>query len=76
MSKTMTAEERYTRDPHFHALVHQLYDLLIGARFTSTELREALILALIKYEREHPRPMSFSSTEATRWAELLEPRKE
>ena len=67
----LTAEERYIRDPHFHGLVRQLYQLISGAQFTPTELREALVLALTQYEWEHPRSMCFSDVQ--RWAEQLEP---
>jgi len=67
----MTAEERYTRDPEFHALVSQLYQLISGARFTPTELREALILALTQYEWEHPRPLALGGDEARKYMSLL-----
>jgi hypothetical protein len=59
----MTAEERYTRDPEFHALVHQLLNQIEAGRFTPTELREAVILAATKYEMYHIRQMRLGSVE-------------
>lgn len=46
----LTPEERYQRDPIFHALVECLLAELIRADFTPTELREAVILAATIHE--------------------------
>lgn len=46
----MTAEERYTQDPHFHALVDTLRALVDRGRFTPTALRQALGLVLAHRE--------------------------
>ncbi len=51
----MLPNERYMRDPVFHALVDRLYEAIAGAQFTPTELREAVILAATKYEMTHVR---------------------
>jgi hypothetical protein len=48
---TMMPEERYNRDPQFHQLVNVLMGCIRRAEFTPTELREAVILAAIKYEQ-------------------------
>ena len=48
---TMLPEERYQRDPQFHQLVDILTGCIRRAEFTPTELREAVILAAIKYEQ-------------------------
>ena len=52
----MTAEERYQNDPTFHALVDTLHNQIVNAQFTPSELREAVMLAAIKYEMTHARP--------------------
>lgn len=43
-------DERYQRDDHFHALVDMLESCIHAARYTPTELREAAMLAAIRYE--------------------------
>lgn len=53
----LTPEERYLRDPVFHALVHTLRAALHGGTFTPTELREAAILAAAAHEAETIRPL-------------------
>jgi hypothetical protein len=52
----MTPEERYGRDPKFHLLVDLLTQQIIECEYTPTELREAAILAAIRYETFHARP--------------------
>lgn len=51
----MTPEERYRRDPAFHHLVDVLFQQIMVSNFTPTELREAVMLAAIKYEQETTR---------------------
>ena len=46
----MSPEERYQCDPWFHRLVDMLTHFIIEAKFTPSELREAAILAAIRYE--------------------------
>ena len=53
---TMTAQERYQTDPQFRTLVEMMYKAIISAKFTPTEMREAAILASIKYEMSMPHP--------------------
>jgi len=45
--KTLT--ERYKDDPEWHCLVDKLEQLIEQAKFTPSELREACILASIRY---------------------------
>lgn len=47
----MSAEERYHRDPMFHALVESLYAAIDNLQLTPTEIREAAMLAQLKYEQ-------------------------
>lgn len=46
----LTPEERYQRDPSFHALVHILRGELQKGNYTPTELREACLLAATFHE--------------------------
>lgn len=59
----MTPEERYLTDPMFHALVDRLGQEIQQARFTPSELREAVILAAIQYEMRNPMPRSWQDDE-------------
>lgn len=54
----MTKEERYKRDPAFARVVDMLYMALKEIPMTPTEIREAAVMASIKYEFENPRPVS------------------
>lgn len=55
-------DERYRRDPAFKQLVDMLYMFFKKAEFSPTELREAVMLAQIKYEQhQSPRPIFFST---------------
>jgi len=49
--------ERYERDPSYRALVDSLMSAIHQAQYTPTELREAVILAAIRYEERFPRPI-------------------
>ena len=53
--------DRYANDAEFKALVDTFFDLIVNMhdRFTPFELRQALVLALIKYEELTLRPLSF-----------------
>ena len=42
--------DRYLRDANFKQLVDVMYSLICAGEFTGTEIREAAILALTKYE--------------------------
>lgn len=54
MSRLMSAEERYHRDPLFHELVESLYAAIDNLQLTPTEIREAAMLAMLKYEQRRP----------------------
>lgn len=49
--------ERYHTDAHFRQLVDMLYIAVEQAQFTPTEIREAVMLAQIKFEELHIRPL-------------------
>lgn len=53
----MTPQERYARDPDFHKLVDLLTNFVIRCEFSPTELREAAVLAAIRYEQQYARPV-------------------
>lgn len=50
-----TPREKYMNDPEYNQLVRLLEDFIERARFTSSELREAAVLASINYEMRHVR---------------------
>ena len=53
--KMKTPKEKYMNDPEYHHLVSTLEGLIVQARFTPSELREACLLASINYEMRHVR---------------------
>ena len=50
-----TPKEKYMNDPEYNHLVTFLEQMIEQARFTPSELREAVILACINYEMRHVR---------------------
>lgn len=50
----LAPEIRYLKDPYFKQLVDMMESYLHLAQFTPTELREAAMLAAIKYDMESP----------------------
>lgn len=48
-------------DPLFKGLVDSLYKMIADLEMTPTEVREAAMLATIKYEQEHFRPLHWLS---------------
>ena len=50
----MTPREKYMRDPEYHALVAMLESFIERCQFSPTELREAALLACIRYEERRP----------------------
>ncbi len=56
----MTIDERFRNDPEFCALVKNFEALISSAKFTPSEIREAALLAQIRYEMYNPRPVEFS----------------
>ena len=49
--KDLSPEDRYDQDPQFKALVDILGALIRQARFTPTELREAVRLATLRFSK-------------------------
>lgn len=65
---TKTPRERYYADPEFHQLVDVLMHQIIQAKFTPSEIRQAAILASIKYEETHMNPrFIFRDFEVSKW---------
>lgn len=52
-----TPQERYELDAEFRSLVDNLTHFIIECRFSPSELREAVVLAAIRYETIHARPV-------------------
>lgn len=48
-------ENRYERDPDFHQLVRVIEQQLENMQFTPTEVREAAMYAIIRFEAYHHR---------------------
>jgi len=56
----LSPRERYENDASFHALVAFMVSKIIDCNFTPTEMREAAMLASIKYAEMQPlRPTIF-----------------
>jgi len=58
--------DRYRADPVFRTLVDALYHQVCEARYTPTEIREAVMLAQIMYEERHIRPLILDAQWPTR----------
>lgn len=54
-----TPRDKYLHDPEYRRLVDVLEDFIEQARFTPSEMREAVILACINYEMKHVRQATF-----------------
>lgn len=50
--------EKYMNDPEYHQLVSTRENFIESARFSPSEMREACVLACIKYEMRHVRENS------------------
>lgn len=50
-------EQRYFSDVEFHTIVNMLYNQLYKVRFTPSEMREAAMLACLKFEYNNPSPI-------------------
>jgi len=59
----MRMHQRYEEDPAFRNLVDTMYVCIQQGQFTPTEIREAAMLAQIRYEDRHPRPTIFTARE-------------
>ncbi len=55
----MTPEQQYKEDPMFHQVVHVLEALISKAELTPFEIRQAAMLACIRYEMYHAKPPSY-----------------
>jgi hypothetical protein len=49
-TKRKSPEDRYLNDNEFHMLVDLMESFIVKAQFTPSEMREAAVLASIKYE--------------------------
>lgn len=56
LKQMKTPEEKYLHDPQYAWLVESLVSLIRQAQFTPSEVREAAMLACIKYEMQRPSP--------------------
>lgn len=56
-----TLDRRYEDDSKFRMLVDHIEAFLSTTDFTTTDMREALLLAQIRHEMRHPRPVVFSA---------------
>lgn len=54
-----TPEYRYMRDPLFRAMVDTFYHAIVKCEVTPTEVREAAMLACIRYEANRPARMLY-----------------
>lgn len=50
-----TPREKYMNDPQYHHLVSTMEGFIESARYTPSEMREAVVLACINYEMRHVR---------------------
>lgn len=50
-----TPREKYMNDHEYNRLVDMLESMIEHARFTPSEMREAVVLACINYEMRHVR---------------------
>ena len=62
-----SAERRYQEDPQFHALVDMIYQAIVEKNYTATEVREAAMLAAIKYEQMHIREFGTFPEQPSTW---------
>lgn len=55
MKDFRSMSDRYDRDPVFHAMVNALEDMIEKLEMTPTEVREAAMYAVIRFEYRHLR---------------------
>ena len=53
----MTSRERCLNDPVFRTLVDAIYNEIIKHNFTPSEIRDAAMVAAMKYEYSHVRTL-------------------
>jgi hypothetical protein len=61
----MTGEQRYFHDPAFKYLVDFMLQAIIDHKFTPSEMRDAAMVASIKYEMTHTRRLMDAYTMPT-----------
>lgn len=67
-----TPKEKYYSDPHYHQLVDVMVSMIVQAKYTPSEMREAAILASIIYEeRCSPRSIILPE-EVVKWLDSKE----
>jgi hypothetical protein len=63
-----TIDERYRDDPAFRQVVDMLEFVIVDARLTPLEVRQAAMLAAINYEmRRRPAPIFIPIEDMRRW---------
>lgn len=65
-SRFDSSEERYRNDPAFHRLVDTIYVWICEQHYTPSEVRDAAMLAALKFEYLHMRPMILPADKAGR----------
>ena len=61
--KYETPQDRYLQDNGFHLMVIYLEALILDERYTPSELREAIILAVVHYNNKTIRPKLFTAVD-------------
>ena len=61
--KYETPQDRYLQDNGFHLMVNYLEALILDERYTPSELREAIILAVVHYNNKTIRPKLFTAVD-------------
>lgn len=59
-----SAWSRYSRDAQYHAMVDAIYHSIVSMKLTPTEVREAAMLACIKFEESRPRSFLYLDEES------------
>lgn len=58
MNDFKSPEHRYLNDPEFHALVDMMLSYIVRCQYTPSEMREASMMACIKWETIKPREIT------------------
>ena len=48
-----TPREKYMEDPYYHALIDTMFDYMEEARFSPSELIQAVVLASVLFEKAY-----------------------
>jgi hypothetical protein len=65
------ASERYLHDPAFHNLVDTIYHYMETLELTPHEMREAVMLAAIKFEMNNIRPILMTHADIQKYNERM-----